>query len=184
VINLELLRTSINLLTPKEQFGALLIVVSMTITGFLESAVAALIIPVVYVLTDPAVLETSQIGRAVIAISGFPARDTFPALIAALVTLLLLSAALTIANLYFSERHSAACATRTSTELISRIIRAPYSWTQTQNTQRLLNSVYEDVRIWRKTNIDSILGAVQSAILIAFPTAVVIVISPAKGRWF
>jgi ABC-type multidrug transport system fused ATPase/permease subunit len=172
---------SVMLMTRGERLGAATIVGLMMVAGFFESAVVAMVLPIVYVLVDPNRFVASDIGRSLLALVGMPIEQLFPALAAGLAVLLLMSAAISSAALYGSEKHSAQCRSRLSRDLLRRMVAAPHLWLLKRNTVVLARHIHDDVRGWRRDFIQGLLQTVQAIIMIVSPATVVIVLAPVAG---
>lgn len=180
-LRLNLVARGIGLLTRRERWQALGIVTLMMLAGFLESVVVALIVPLVYVIVDPARLAATSIGQTMIASLGQPIEKLFPWLAGMLIVLLAASAAVTMLATYCSEAHSARCRDRLARDLLEQLTAAPYVWLLSQSVPVLARHVHEDVRAWRKEFIHALLMMVQAAIMIISPAAVAIAIAPGAG---
>jgi ABC-type multidrug transport system fused ATPase/permease subunit len=169
-------------MTARERWGALGIVVIMMMAGLLETAVVALILPLVYVLVDPTAFTQSEVGAAISALAGGQSLvGLFPFIAATLIVLLVLSGLLSTLSIYLIELHSARSRTRLARELLEECLRAPYLWISSHKTAVLVRHLNEDIRYWRKDFIQSILMMVQAGIMIVAPAAVVIALAPVNG---
>jgi len=171
----------LRLLNRRERVGAVGIVALMMAAGFLESAVVALVVPLVYVVVDPTRFNATGIGRALGEFVGRPIDQMFLFLAGGLAALLLVSAVASALAGSLSEVHSAHCRNRLSRELLGRIIAAPYLWTVKRSSVAWSRHVHEDVKIWRRDFLQSILMIVQAMIMIVCPAAVVILLAPMAG---
>ena len=97
----QLLRRSIGLMTGAEIATAGGIVALMMLAGLLESAVVALVVPLVYVIVDPDKLAATRVGPFLQSlVGGKPLGDILPILAGGLIVLLLLSSVVsTVATL-------------------------------------------------------------------------------------
>jgi ATP-binding cassette subfamily C protein len=177
----DLIRRSIGLMTRRERWQAAGIVLLMIVTGFLESSVVAMVVPLVYAIVDPGKFGDSGIGTKLAAITGQPITVLFPWLAVALIVLLIASTAVTMIATYCGERHSSSCRNRLAADLLGRIAAAPYIWGTSQSIPILVRHVYEDVRAWRKEFVQALLAMVQASIKIVAPAAVAIAIAPFAG---
>jgi ABC-type multidrug transport system fused ATPase/permease subunit len=171
----------LKLLNRPERLGALGLVALMMLAGMLESGVVALVVPLVYVIVDPAKFNATQAGQAIVAWTGYPVEQMFPFLAAGLAVLLVVSAVISGVATYLSEVHSVRCRNRVSRELIERVIDAPYLWIIKRNPVVTMRHIFEDVRAWRRDFIQALLMSTQAVIMIVAPAAVVIAIAPARG---
>jgi len=171
----------LKLLNRAERLGALGLVALMMLAGMLESGVVALVVPLVYVVVDPAKFNATQAGQAIVAWTGHPVEQMFPFLAAGLAVLLLISAVISWIATYLSEAHSVRCRQRVSRDLLRRLIDAPYLWIIRYSPIVMVNHLNEDVRAWRRDFIQSMLLGLQAIIMIVAPSAVVIAIAPGDG---
>lgn len=179
---LGLIGAGLKLMTRKEAIQLVAIVGIMMLAGLLESAVVALVFPLVYVIVDPSKFEATGFGRYVTGImENQPVDHIFGYLATSLVVLLLLGGAASSLALLASERHSARCRDRFAHDLLIRTVSAPYLWIIQNNTAVIGRRFYEDVRIWRRDFIQSLLAIVQSTIMIVAPSSVAILLAPADG---
>lgn len=181
-MRLGVLRRGLGLLTPSERAGALGIVALMMLAGLLESIVVALVIPLVYVIVDPATFASTRFGSELLTLTGAKSlADLFPYLAGILIVLLLSSGVVGALATWAVEKHAAKCRNRLAFDLLSRCIAAPYLWFSKHNTAVLTRNLYEDVRTWRKEFIHSVIMIVQSAIMIVSPAAVAVALAPTRG---
>ena len=178
----RLLRRSIGLMTGAEIAQAGGIVALMMLAGLLESAVVALVVPLVYVIVDPDKLAATRVGPFLQSlVGGKPLGDILPILAGGLIVLLLLSSIVSMISTYANEAHAARCRNRLARELLDRITKAPYLWIVGQNSAVLARQIYEDVRAWRKEFIHSLMMIIQAAIMIIAPSAVAVAIALTEG---
>jgi len=179
---LGLVGAGISLMTRRELIEATAVVVLMMLAGLLESAVVALVFPLVYVILDPAKFEATRFGHLISGLSGNrPFDQMFGYLAPTLIVLLVIGSAISSLTIYAIERQSARCRYRFAHDLLGRVVAAPYLWLIQNNTAIIARHVYEDVRRWRMDFIQSLLAAIQSAIMIVAPAAVVIAVAPLDG---
>jgi ATP-binding cassette, subfamily B, bacterial PglK len=179
---LGLIGASLSLMTRRELIEAAGIVMVMMLGGLFESAVVALVFPLVYVILDPAKFQSTRFGHLLSGLFGnYPFDQMFGYLAVTLIATLIVGAAITSLAVYASEWHSARCRNRLAHDLLNRIVSAPYLWLIQNNTAIMARHIYEDVRNWRRDFIQSLLMIIQSAIMIMSPAAVVIAIAPVDG---
>jgi ABC-type multidrug transport system fused ATPase/permease subunit len=179
---LGLIGAGLSLMRPREFIEAAGIVMLMVLGGLFESAVVALVFPLVYVILDPAKFQSTRFGHLISGLFGnYPFDQMFGYIAVTLIALLIGGAAITSLAVYASERHSAHCRNRMAHDLLRRIVAAPYLWLIQNNTAIVARHIYEDVRNWRRDFIQSLLSIIQSAIMIISPAAVVIAIAPVDG---
>ncbi|NJO53453.1 MAG: ABC transporter ATP-binding protein [Bacteroidales bacterium] len=179
---LGVLRRGLGLMTARERASALGIVALMMVAGFVESIVVALVIPLVYVIVDPATFAKTRIGQMLVDMLGGSSIDgMFPWLAATLVALLLLSGVLNGVATWAVETHSARCRDRLAADLLRRCIAAPYLWLASHKTAVLTRHLFEDVRMWRREFVHAFIMIIQSAIMIISPASVAIALAPWNG---
>jgi ABC-type multidrug transport system fused ATPase/permease subunit len=177
----DLLR-GIGLMTAREIRRSFAIVALMMLAGFLESAVVALVIPIVYVTVDPSKFAATKFGHRLGALFNFThIGELFVYLAAILICLLILSSFIAVVSRYLSELHSASCARRLANDMLKRCMSAPYSWVLKQDSMRIFNLVLEDVRAWRRDFLGPSFAMIQAMIMIVAPTAVTVTLAPIPG---
>ena len=179
---LGLIGAGLGLMTRREAIGMIGIIVLMMVSGLLESAVVALVFPLVYVIVDPVKFEATAFGSHLSTFTGGqPVSAIFGYLAISLIVLVLLGAAVSSLTLLTSERHGARCRIRFAHDLLMRTVSAPYLWQIQNNTALIARRFYEDVRVWRRDFIQSLLAILQSTIMIIAPSSVAIAIAPSDG---
>ena len=179
---LATLLRGLGLMTPQEQKRSVGILVLMMAAGFLESAIVALVIPIVYVAVDPQKLETTKIGHLIeLVVGSADPKRFFVYLAGILVVLLIVSSAVSALTRYLSELQGTHCVKRLGSQVLRLCISAPYSWILSQESTRISNYVLEDVRMWRRDFLAPLFIVAQSGIMIIAPIAVVLSLAPVSG---
>jgi ABC-type multidrug transport system fused ATPase/permease subunit len=177
----NLISRGISLMTRRERWQAVAIIMLMVVTGLLESSVVALVVPLVYVIIDPSRFGESGIGTKISAFLGQPIGALFPWIAIILMLLLIASYVINMLAIYFSARHSASCRDRMAAELLRLITSAPYLWLLKQPIAVLKRHIHEDVRAWRNDFVQALLQVVHGIIQIIAPSVVAIAIATAAG---
>lgn len=170
------------LMSPSEFRRAAGILVLMMGAGFLESAIVALVIPIVYVAVDPTKLSSTKLGTTLSGLFGAgDPQQFFVYLAGILVGLLIVSSAISMLTRYLSELHGMYCMKRLGGEVLRRCVAAPYIWVLGRDTTELSNYVVQDVVAWRRDFLRPLFVIVQSAIMIIAPIAVTLTLAPVTG---
>ena len=82
---------------------------------------------------------------------------------------------------YLNEKQTEISRNRMARELLERAIGASYPWIRQQRVAVLANIIYDDVRIWRRDCLQSVMNAIQAVILIVFPAIAVVLLAPLHG---
>jgi ATP-binding cassette, subfamily B, bacterial PglK len=176
------LSRGMKLMTARELRRSFAIVALMMLAGFIESAVVALVVPIVYVTIDPSKFAATKFGQHLAALFNIVhIGEMFVYLAAALVCLLILSTSIAAASRYLSDLHSASCARRLANDALKRCMSAHYSWVLQQDSARIFNLIVEDIRSWRRDFIGPSFVTIQAAIMIIAPTAVTLTLAPTSG---
>lgn len=171
----------LRLMNRSERLGALGLVGLMMLTGAFESAVVALVVPLVYVVVDASSFNATRIGQTIALWTGRPVDQMFGVFAIGLVILLLIASGVSWLATYLSEVHSARCRDRVSRELLGRLIDAPYLWVSKHSSILLVSLINDDVKTWRREFTQSMLLALQAVIMIVAPAMVVVAIAPGDG---
>lgn len=173
---------AMSLMSPRERLGACLIVAISLLSGFLEIGILGLVGPVVYALFHAGSLSESKLGTF-LAPWLDPADQTAVVtfLVTAIAALMIASAGVRLLTLWVSERHAAACRTRLSKHVLSRLVDVPIEWSQRFSAAEKINLVQGDVATWRNEFVQSALVVVQSSILVVLPAAAVVALAPTAG---
>lgn len=176
-----ILRRALRLLTPQERVQAILLLVLMLITGLLESCVVAAVLPFVYLLIDSQRASSIPILTDLLRAANLTLANALPVLAACLILLIFFSFIFSWFATYLNERQTELSRNRMALELLERAIKAPYSWIRQQRVAVLASIIYDDVRIWRRDCLQSVMNAIQAVILIVFPAIAAILLAPLHG---
>jgi len=181
-LRVEFLMRGINLMTRGELLSGAATVMLMMLAGLLESAIVALVVPLVYVIVDPQKFLATGFGRRISQLLDTGAVEgLFIYLAAAFVVLLVAATLLSVYSRYLSEVHSARCVNRMSRELLERVLNAPYLWLLKQNYTTLVHYLLDDVGAWRRDFIAPLFLMVQAAIMVVSPALVAIILAPVSA---
>jgi len=175
------LHRAIGLLTPHERNRAILLLLLMMVAGLLEAGVVAAVLPFVYVLVDPQRAASFPVLTDVLQSAGLTLTAAIPVLASGLIFLLVVSSLLNGLTTYLNERQSELSRNRMARELLERAISASYPWIRQQRVAVLVNIIYDDVRIWRRDCLQSVMNAIQAIILIVFPATAAVLLAPLHG---
>lgn len=178
---LRFLARGIGLMTRREQAKTVGIVALMMVGGLFESAILALVVPLVYVIVDPAKLASTSAGRLIEAWLGTGIGKVFPYLAFLLILLIVVSSTITMVAHYLAEKHSSNARARLVSDLLNRCINAPYIWLTQKNTAVISRRLSEDTKTWYREFIHSLIMIVQAMIMILTPAMVAIAIAPSEG---
>lgn len=171
----------IGLMTRREIIITVGIIGLMMIGGLFESAILALVVPLVYIIIDPSKLAGSSIGRRIASLFGSDLSSMFPYLAFTLIILIVVSNAIMMFSLYAAEAHSSKSRARLVADLLRRCVDAPYVWTLQTNTGVLSRRINDDTKAWYREFIHSMMMIVQALIMIIAPATVAVAIAPAEG---
>ena len=178
---LGFLARGLGLLTRREKVVTMGIVVMMMLGGLFETTILTLVVPLVYVIVDPAKLGSTSIGRWIESGVGGQLSDIFPFLVFLLIGLVAISSSINMAAIYAAEAHSASARARLVADFLRRCLDAPYSWLVQNNTAVLVRRINEDTKVWYREFIHSLIMLVRSTIMIFAPAAVAVAIAPVEG---
>lgn len=179
--SLHAIQNAFSLLNRPEVFWAVGLTLLAAIAAILESSLAALVFPLVYALIDPTQLDRIPKLKETILGFGQNGSDLVPVLLGLLSALIVIATLLKYLVLYLTENQAEQSRNRLAHEILGAICDAPYTWFVRQNSAELVRTVFDDIRIWRRDCIDSVVSITSGAFLIIFPSAVVLAISPFKG---
>ena len=180
--SLKTITRGLRLMTPRELKKSAAIVSLMMGAGFLESAIVALVIPIVYVTIDPSKLNSTKLGQYLNNLFSIDQPEQFFVYLASvLVTLLILSSFLSAYTRYVSELHGANCVKRLSGDLLKRCMTVPYAWVLEHDTTHIAQYVLNDVRMWRSDFVSPLFIMIQAGIMIIAPVLVTVSLAPISG---
>jgi len=179
---IPVLRAGLSLMTRAEIRNSILIGILMIVVGLIEGVVIAAVMPLVWLIVEPSALFQNEIAAGALDFLGQPEEKTLVLVLAgAVIGLILVGAGLKLAAQYAIHRHSASCKDRLGRELMEKCVTAPYVWLAARNSAVLTRQFYSDLEHWRVDFIQSQMIIVQAAVLIVFPSVVVLTMAPIFG---
>lgn len=175
------IRDALKLLSPSARLWSVILTGLIMVSAFLESAVVAMVLPLVYSMVEPNRLEKLPLVPDLLAFFALEASAVFPGILSVLAVLLILAATFKMGVFYLSEALVERDRNRLAHELLEKIIRVPYAWILRQKTAVLVKAVFEDVQHWRRGCIGSCLAILQGVTLIVFPATVAVLLAPSRG---
>lgn len=177
-----LVRAGVALLTRREAAGMIGLFLLTSLVGVLDGSVVILVVPLVQTIIDPGLLQGNPVFARLAETLGIEwSAAIFPWLAGTVSVLIAVTAAASLFVQWLVDRQAAKCRDRVGREFVTRLVAAPFPWFAMQNTAVLARQMFADIRTWRQDFLQSLLLIAQSAILIAFPAAVAIVIAPSRG---
>lgn len=176
-----LIARAIGLMTRRERLWSLGLLALMMASGFLESMVVATVLPFVYILVDPERAAAIPALRRAMDHIGLDIATSLPVLSIGLIAVLVAASAMSILTTLVNEKQTEASRNRMAREMLERAIGASYAWVCQQKIMVLANIIYDDVRVWRRDCVQSLMNCLQSVILIVFPAAAAIALAPLHG---
>lgn len=177
----KLIVRAVKLMTPRERLDTLILLALMMVSGFLESMVVAIVLPLVYFLIDPQRAAEVPVINKLLAWVDLSPSDALPVLSLWMINVLVAASLLSGLTNYLSERQTGRCRDRLAKEILARAIGASYAWICQQRVAALCNTIYDDVMLWRRNFIQSLVNITQEIILICFPAAAAIALAPLQG---
>jgi ABC-type multidrug transport system fused ATPase/permease subunit len=166
-------------MTRGEMIRSLGIVALMMLTGFIESAIVALVIPIVYIVVDPTGFSSSAIGKNLGQFFDLHAAENlFAYLAGGFIILLILATATSARSRFLSEKFGSRCVNRLSNDVLKRCVMVPYLWISQFNSSTLSHYIIEDVANWRRDFIMPLFSMMQAAIMIISPAMIALALAP------
>ncbi len=173
---------AIKLMTPRERYVAVGILLLSLLSGLAEMAIVSLVAPIVYLVVDPASFSESRLGAYVGRFVDIDhAQSAVGMLVATIFVALVLAAGLRMFTMYVSEQHGALCRNRLSREILDKLIEAPVEFSERYSTATKLNLLTTDVAAWRNDFINNILMLHQSAFMVLLPGLAVVALATLQG---
>ena len=179
--NITVIRRAIGLMSRREVYATFGLLLLMLVAGVLESTVVAAVLPFVYVLVDPASAAANPKIAEVLNLLGLDQGNALPVLSVTLVAALVLASLTSALVNYLNERQTELSRLRLARAILERIVNAPYLWMIRRDSSTLVKAIYDDVRIWRRDCLQSLLNLVQAVILIIFPAVAATLLAPMSG---
>lgn len=143
----ELFRKLLDLLTPRDRWQGLVLLISMVLVAGVETAGIASIMPFMAVVTNPEVIETNRWLNAVYTGLGFSSEDAFLRFLGILVVVLLvLSNGLKALNTWLTLRFQNKMYYVLAHRLLARYMIEPYGFFLNRNTAELGKNVLAEAR--------------------------------------
>lgn len=176
------IRTTLELLSPRERLRAIRLVLSMSVNALLGLIGLSSVVPFVHLmLSDDPLGGAGTTARALRAI-GFTSVDG--ALLAAgalVIVLVMLKNGYGLLHAGWINRLGADAELRLSSELLRRIIAAPYDWLATQNGVVLREIALGRTSEWARSTVRSLLQIASDAVFLVFTIALIVAVSPTTG---
>ena len=179
--NITVIRRAIGLMSRREVYATFGLLLLMLVAGVLESTVVAAVLPFVYVLVDPASAAANPKIAEVLNLLGLDQGNALPVLSVTLVAALVLASLTSALVNYLNEHQTELSRLRLARAILERIVNAPYLWMIRRDSSTLVKAIYDDVRIWRRDCLQSLLNLVQAVILIIFPAVAATLLAPMSG---
>jgi ABC-type multidrug transport system fused ATPase/permease subunit len=170
------------LLTPKEKRQAALLILSMNVNAALGLVGLAGILPFIHLLMDAAPLVGDGLFARTMRSLGLT--DTGQAIYAAggfLIALAVLKNAFQLIHFSFQNRFCARAESRLATDLLTRVVRAPYAWLVNRNSSILRDVVVGQSIEWSRGIIRAGLQLINESLFLLAALALLIVASPLAG---
>ena len=143
---LTTLRKLKDLLTPRERRFAVILLVMMLGMGLVEVVGVASILPLIAVISNPAIIETNEILRTVYTLLGFTSTNAFLVFLAASVFVIVVGrTALTALASYAMLRFAHMRGHALSTRLLASYLRRRYEWFLNRHTADMTKAVLSEV---------------------------------------
>ena len=181
ISNSTVIRRAIGLMSRREVYATIGLLLLMLVAGILESTVVAAVLPFVYVLVDPASAAANPKIAEVLNLLGLDQGNALPVLSVTLVAALVLASLTSALVNYLNERQTELSRLRLARAILERIVNAPYLWMIRRDSSTLVKAIYDDVRVWRRDCLQSLLNLVQAVILIIFPAVAATLLAPMSG---
>jgi len=179
--NITVIWRAIGLMSRREAYATFGLLLLMLVAGMLESTVVAAVLPFVYVLVDPASAAANPKIAEVLNLLSLDEGNALPVLSVTLVATLILASLTSALVNYLNERQTELSRLRLARAILERIVNAPYLWMIRRDSSTLVKAIYDDVRIWRRDCLQSLLNLVQAVILIIFPAVAATLLAPMSG---
>ena len=122
------IRGALKLLSSSERRWSVVLAGLMMVSAFLESAVVAMVLPLVYSMVEPNRLEKLPLVPDLLAFFALEASTVLPSILGLFAVLLIVASMLKAGIHYFAEALVERGCNRLSHELLEKIVRAPYAW--------------------------------------------------------
>jgi len=172
-------RAGWSLLSTGEKRRAIWLAVAIVAVGCVDAVALLSVLPVVKLVTEPAVLEHGGKLTELHRMLGSPSVERlFPILAIISLLLLLLSSVLRVASEYVTYRLAASCQVRLSRELLEGALEAPYAWALSQSPTSLTRLVQSDVSLWANSFVRRVGILANACVSAVVAVGMVFVLSP------
>ncbi len=175
----ETISAGVALLTKREKFHGVLIALTSVVVALLEIAGIGSVLPLVSVIVDPELIESSIWLIRVHEGLGAPSIDKFVTMLAAgSIGILALGLCANLGLKSITNSYSRRAQTRLAQNLMALCLQAPYSWFLDQDSAKLVRMFYTDLSLWGRgfvlrimTFINNVITVVLIGILIFVATS-------------
>jgi ABC-type multidrug transport system fused ATPase/permease subunit len=175
-------RQTLGLLSRSERFRALRLVLSMNVNALLGLIGLSSIMPFIHLIITPDPLSGADFMARTLRWLGFRSVDTALMGTGVLVlVLVLLKNLYTLLHTGWINRLGTDAELRLSTDLLRRIIAAPYDWLATQNGVVLREVALGRTSEWARSTVRTLLQIASDAIFLVFTIVLIVAVSPATG---
>lgn len=170
------------LLTSSERRGATLLVASMNINAILGLVGLAGIVPFVHLMLEPAPLEgPGRLARAFRSLGFTDANSAISAFGLALIAVILVKNVYAYIHAGQQSRFCAKAESRLASELLNRVVSAPYGWLIGQNSSILRDIVVGQSIEWSRGVIRTTLQIVNDLLFLLLAVLLIVIASPLAG---
>lgn len=179
---LATVRGGLALLTPRERRQAAWLSAALLVVSALEILAVAAVLPFINVVIQPSSIGSNRVLATIYSYSGAADVSDFVLMVgAAVIVLMTASTTGSWMMVYAQNRYGAECQTRLATELLERILAAPYVWFLARNSTTLSRLVYDDVVIWSRGFVQRVLTMTKDVLVVAMAVGLVLAVSPRTG---
>lgn len=173
---------ALGLLSSSERMRALRLVLSMNVNALLGLVGLSSIVPFIHLMLSADPLGGDDTMARVLRRVGFTQVDDALVGVGLLaITLILIKNLYTLFHTGWINRLSADAELRLSSDLLRRIIAAPYDWLATQNNVVLREVAIGQAGEWARSTIRTLLQLASDTVFLVFTVALIIAISPVTG---
>ena len=176
------IRAGLSLLNGPERRLSVFWALAITTAELLQLASIALLLPLIGLLVEPSLLETSRGLAWVYGLVGAKSLESFVVLLGTLCFVLIVVGHLvgfvTQAGI---EIFSARIQTRLASETMAAVVETPYPWFLEQNASALARLFHNDFSMWGREFVGNLLRVLSNALTIAAGGGLVLAASPLGG---
>jgi ATP-binding cassette, subfamily B, bacterial PglK len=178
VIN-ELLRNSLDLLTPGEKWRLVGLLMAILVVGLLQMAGVGSIVPLLGLLTNPESSETRDIAEFVRSIYDFSSSDAIIIFLASVAFgIIVIANALTAVTYWFMFRFVWSIQSRLSTEILARYLAHPYEILLGKNPAEAEKNILVEVHVFTNGVVLPLLRVIASGAVVVLVAGFLIVFNP------